>query len=203
MYKFNVNRFADSVMASVVEQADRAKKKQETELLVKMQDTIDKMVMLASWTNRRWNLISSFVGVVFYNGKILGKETDGAQIVARRRYYVNGKERREKTPLPNPYYSYYITGYERKPWKWAVDKNISPRTGRGYAKKAVEQAQKIAKQHQGYYAVIIIAMPYATSKGLAAKTEALLRTAAKLKGKGFFKTITIDTSSGAFDYKKE
>lgn len=202
--KFNFEKFSEAVVTTAVDRTNSAIKKQESDYIIRIADCIDKMVMIASWTNRRWNLISSFVGVLFYNGKIVGKETEGAVVTARRRYYVNGKERRERTKLPNPFYSYYITGYERRPWRFAEIHDIFPRTGRGYAKKAVEAAQEVARTIEGYSAFIVIAMPYAESPrgGLVNKTKALLKVAAELQGKGFLKTIDLDTGLGAFDYDK-
>lgn len=204
MKKFNITKFSDSVLDAVEAEANRRIKRNEVELLSRIAECIDKMVFLATWTNRNWNLITSFVGVLFYNGKIVGKETIGRQIVARRRDSAAskkaGKEIRIKTVMPNPVFSYNIAGRERRPWKWAVVNDVYPRTGRGYAHAAVESARQEAILHGGYYAIIIIAMPYATSKGLYQRVVSLLKNVADIQGKGFFKTISISTGVGDFDY---
>ena len=205
MKKFNITKFSDSVLDAVEAEANMRIKRNEVELLSRIAECIDKMVFLATWTNRNWNLITSFVGVLFYNGKIVGKETrKEKQIVARRRDSAAskkaGKEIRIKTVMPNPVFSYNIAGRERRPWRWAVENDVYPRTGRGYAHAAVEAARQEAILHGGYYAIIIIAMPYATSKGLYQKVVSLLKNVADIQGKGFFKTISISTGVGDFDY---
>jgi len=43
-------------------------------------------------------------------------------------------------------------------------------------------------------------MPYATSKGLYQKVVSLLKNVANIQGKGFFKTVSISTGVGDFDY---
>ena len=63
------------MLDAVEAEANMRIKRNEVELLSRIAECIDKMVFLATWTNRNWNLITSFVGVLFYNGKIVGKET--------------------------------------------------------------------------------------------------------------------------------
>ena len=207
MAKFNFEKFSDAVLVGTAEKANGYIKKQETEILQRIESAIDKMVAMSSWTNRTWNLISSFVGVLFYDGELVGNaKGSGAEITIRKRvpgmWSQYRRDVRVKTVLKNPVYSYDITGKGYKSWPFAVSRGVTPKTGRGYAHKALNSAKREARKYNGYSAFIIIAMPYATSPrgDLVSKTKALFEAASNLYGKGHWKTLTIDTGIGDFEY---
>lgn len=209
MAAFNFSKFADSVMDAAVMAANQRIDRNVSDLLGRIGRCIQQMINHAKWINRNYNLITSFAGMLFYNGELVGKGrfgikgTTGAVITARRRDPAargTGKDKRIYTKLPNPVLSHEIIGREKRPWRWAVLHDASPRTGRGFATQAVKAAAKRAKGHEGYYVVIVVAMPYASSKGLADKVMSVLDCAKEIYGGGFFKMIRIDTGMGGFDY---
>lgn len=164
---FNIAKFREGVLDAAVEEANRRTRNVESVWLGRMSAAVDRMIAVGRqlMTYRTWNFASSIVAVLFYDGKILGVETDGYQFVTRtksstrtRNYYWY-----KRTKL-NPAYGYVSVGGGSKPWKYAVNNNLDKVNGRDWAHFAVEQLQEKMRGRKGYDICIAIGMPYAWVK---------------------------------------
>lgn len=195
---FKVNKFKDALLGSVTEDANKATRWQESFWLGRLQTAVNRMTTVGRtlMTYRTWNLASSIVGVLLYNGMIVGIETEGyvfrSKTVSSTRtrnkfYYYKEK--------PNPVYSYNFTGGGDKPWKYADDNNLGKKTGKEWADYAAEKLVDSERGKKGYKICFAIGMPYAWFKRgrMFDRSETIIRTVAEqVLGSNSFRMISID-----------
>lgn len=111
---------------------------------------------------RTWNYAASIVGILFYDGKVLGIETDGAHFVTRTKHGTQNRALYGTYFVKkNPVYGFDLNGRGDSVWKYAANKGFSRKTGRDYAVYAAREAKKQLKVRKGYEIVITVGMPYA------------------------------------------
>ena len=120
---FNIKKFREAVEKSTVNQANRAVKSAESLWLGRLDEAVERMINIARnlMVFRTWNYASSIVGILFYNGKILGVETDGysfSQRVYKKDGYIVYSRMKD-----NPNFGYQHTGRGDKPWRYSSNMN--------------------------------------------------------------------------------
>lgn len=168
MAGFNIKKWGDNLVNYALKRANKAISDTERNVLLAMRQCVNRMFSTlrhdAAWTHRTYNLVSSFYAVLFYNGKILGVETAGADaekgIKAKS---SKGKKQVVKTTATriNPIFSYWFTEKGNVPWP--NDPSDPKRTGRVFANQGVDYAKREVNP-VGYSIVIGFAMPYARSR---------------------------------------
>lgn len=172
MAGFNIKKWGDNLVNYALKRANKAISDTELKLLQMMRKTVEDCFNFsrskAAWTNRTYNLVSSFYAVLFYNGKILGVETAGADFAESTtlKKAIKSDSKKKKIVVGttatrlNPIFSYWFTGQGNRPWK--NDPNEPKRTGRVFANQGVDYAKREVNP-VGYSIVIGFAMPYARS----------------------------------------
>lgn len=161
---FNISQWRENVMNAVVDTAERRLRQTESLWLRRLIEAVDYAQFMGSrfMKYRTWNYAASVVGILFYNGKVLGVETDGAHFVTTTKH---GSKNRAVWGNPfvkkNPVYGFDLNGKGDRPWKYAVAQNMARKTGRDYAVYAAREAKKILKVKKGYEIVLTVGMPYA------------------------------------------
>ena len=172
--KFDISIYGDNLIDYYKIKADKWINKTEAGIMKAVEDMVYEAYTIQKvnkyWTNRTWNLLSSLFAVVFYNGKVLGRETGGWKVdEPKRKRGSTTKKKRERNPIgamgvKNPVYGYLYTGRGTDEWR-GDDKDHYPYYGGiAYAQKSVQEVQKrywLTMYKAGYTVVIGFGMPYA------------------------------------------
>lgn len=201
---FNVVKFKDVVLDSVTDEANKATRWSESFWLGRLQTAVNRMTTVGRtlMTYRTWNLASSIVGVLLFDGKIVGIETEGYVFKSKK---VSSTRTRNKFTYykekQNPIYSYNFTGGGERPWKYAEENNLGKKTGREWADYAAEKLLERERGTKGYKICFAIGMPYAwvgRGRMLERSTRIIRTVAEQVLGSNSFKMISIDYGMTTF-----
>ena len=169
MAKFDVKRYGDNLIDYTTLKANKAISSVEMALITSIDRLAAKVYDIQNvnkyWTNRTWNLLSSFFAVVLYNRKILGVQTAGydfAENTTRKSVEKNsGKKQAGLRQGQNPVFGSRFTNRGMTEWR-SDDKEHYPFYGGfAYANKAMQTVIGRTRK-MGYVVIIGFGMPYAT-----------------------------------------
>lgn len=169
MAKFDVKRYGDNLIDYTTKLANKAISDVEMTLITAIDKLAGRVYDIQNvnkyWTNRTWNLLSSFFAVVLYNGKILGVETAGYDFSEKTtRKSVEKKSKKEIPALrkgQNPIYGSRFTNKGMTEWRGDNKEHYPFYGGFAYANKAMQTV--IARNRKkGYVIIVGFGMPYAT-----------------------------------------
>lgn len=180
---FNLVAFRDAGMNAALSEGERVLRGLESRWLSKLDYAVWMMSNVARkhMTFRTWNYAYSIVGILFYNGKIVGQETDGAHFETRTKSSTRTKNyywyKRVKN---NPIYAFDHHGGTTPDWKFATKHGL-PTKGSDWALLVTEAAKKEMRNTKGYRIVLTVGMPYAYfNRGrMAERTRATLEEVVK------------------------
>lgn len=205
MKLFKYDKFRQTVESSISEQADRALRKTESQWLSRLEACVWRMQTVGRqlMRYRTFNYAASMVGMLFYNGKLLGIETDGAQVTTTRQSTRTRIKSRYKITKKNPVYGFELGGPSDAPWEYAVRKGMTLRTGEDWGKYAADMARRKARNTKGYVIMLVVGMPYADFNrgGMRQRTTSVIDSAVKQTlGKYGSKLRTIPVAFGTTRY---
>lgn len=174
--KFDISIYGDNLIDYYKIRADKWINKVEAGIMKSVEAMVFEAYTIQKvnryWTNQTWNLLSSLFAVVFYNGKVLGRETGGWKVEEPKRKTGSHKSRkRDRNPIgamgaKNPVFGYLYTGRGMAEWR-GDDKDHYPYYGGfAYANKSVRDIQKrygLTMRTAGYTVVVGFGMPYGYS----------------------------------------
>lgn len=182
MKLFKYDKFRQTVESSVSEQADRALRQTESQWLSRLEDCVRRMRTVGSqlMTYRTFNYAASMVGMLFYNGRLLGIETDGANFETTR-YSPTRRKTKYTVTKKNPVYGFELERPSNAPWEYAVRKGMTLRTGEDWGKYAADMARRKARNTKGYVIMLVVGMPYADFNrgGMRQRTISVIDSAVK------------------------
>lgn len=196
--KFDISIYGDNLIDYYKIRADKWINKVEAGIMKAVEDMVFEAYTIQKvnkyWTNQTWNLLSSLFAVVFYNGKVLGRETGGWKVEEPKRKTGSHKSKKgERNPIgamgvKNPVFGYLYTGRGMAEWR-GDDKDHYPYYGGfAYANKSVRELQKrygITMYNSGYTVVVGFGMPY----GYSPKPNGEKRIPMKLRTRALTKKL--------------
>lgn len=168
MAKFDVKRYGDNLIDYTTLKADKAISDVEMSLITAIDQLAARVYDIqrvnAYWTNRTWNLLSSFFAVVLYNKKILGVETAGYSFAENtKRKDVKSKSGKKKAGLgrgQNPVFGSKFTNRGMTEWRNDNKEHYPFYGGFAYANHAMRTVIRNNRK-DGYVIIIGFGMPYA------------------------------------------
>lgn len=172
--KFDISIYGDNLIDYYKIRADKWINKVEAGIMKAVEDMVFEAYTIQKvnryWTNQTWNLLSSLFAVVFYNGKVLGRETGGWKVEEPKRKTGSHKsKKRERNPIgamgvKNPVFAYLYTGRGMAEWRGDDKEHYPYYGGVAYAQHSVKNIQKrygLTMRTAGYTVVVGFGMPYA------------------------------------------
>lgn len=175
MAGFSLKKYGDNLIDYAAKQYTKQVNVIEEQILFAMRDFIfdiwaeQKHNQKNYWENQTWNLLSSFYAVLLWNSKIVGTQTQGAQLDVKGKKIPMSQAFSKRMTMFNPIFAYWITNKGGAEWRSDSKEHYPYYGARAYASEAVRTAIRYNRK-KGYVVIVGFGMPYGNFNGPAGNT---------------------------------